>query len=116
MAKTPTPEEAVERARRAQDRRIESVRALAQARQELTDERESADRERAELEARLKERVRSFEAADMKAFNAATATGWTAEELRGIGFPEPDKKRRARRSTGGKPTATVSDKAHPDAV
>lgn len=97
MATTPTPEEAVERARRAQDQRIETVRVLAQTRQELTSERESADRERAELEARLRDRMREHEAADVKAFNAATAAGWTPDELRKIGFPEPEKKRRVRR-------------------
>lgn len=97
MATTPTPEEAVERARRTQDQRVETVRTLAQTRQELTNERESADRERAELEARLKDRMREYESADVKAFNAATAAGWTAAELRKIGFPEPEKKRRARR-------------------
>ena len=70
---------------------------LAQTRQELTSERESADRERAELEARLRDRMREHEAADVKAFNAATAAGWTPDELRKIGFPEPEKKRRVRR-------------------
>ncbi|WP_422117699.1 hypothetical protein [Brachybacterium sp. UNK5269] len=103
MATTPTPEEAVERATRAQDQRIETVRVLAQTRQELTNERESADRERAELETRLKERMRDYEAADVKAFNAATAAGWTPEELRKIGFPEPEKKRRARRRSTARP-------------
>lgn len=102
MATTPTPEEAVERARRAQDQRIETVRVLAQTRQELTSERESADRERAELEARLRDRMREHEAADVKAFNAATAAGWTPDELRKIGFPEPEKKRRVRRRSAAR--------------
>lgn len=97
MATTPTPEEAVERARLAQDQRIETVRKLAQARQELATEREEADRERANLEARIKERAQLFEAADVKAYSAATTAGWTPEELRKIGFPEPEKKRRVRR-------------------
>lgn len=103
MATTPTPEEAVERARRAQEKKIETVRMLAQSRQELTNERESADRERAELEGRLKERMREYEVADVKAFGAATAAGWSPEELRKIGFPEPDKKRRVRRRSSVRP-------------
>lgn len=102
MATTPTPEEAVERARRAQDQRIETVRVLAQTRQELTSERESADRERAELETRLRDRMREHEAANVKAFNAATAAGWTPDELRKIGFPEPEKKRRVRRRSAAR--------------
>lgn len=109
MATTPTPEEAIERARRAQDQRIETVRVLAQSRQELTNERESADRERAELEARLKERIREYEAADVKAFSAATSAGWTPEELRRIGFPEPEKKRRARRRSTARPKQQKTD-------
>ncbi|UEJ84630.1 hypothetical protein Bra3105_18365 (plasmid) [Brachybacterium halotolerans subsp. kimchii] len=99
MATTPTPEEAVERARRSQDQRIETVRALAETRQALTDQRDTADRERADLEARLKDQLREHEAADVKAYGAATSAGWTPEELRKIGFPEPEKKRRARRRT-----------------
>ena len=75
---------------------------LAQTRQELTSERESADRERAELEARLRDRMREHEAADVKAFNAATAAGWTPDELRKIGFPEPEKKRRVRRRSAAR--------------
>lgn len=102
MATTPTPEEAVERARRAQEKKIETVRLLAQSRQELTNERESADRERAELEGRLKEQMREYEAADVKAFGAATAAGWAPEELRKIGFAEPEKKRRVRRRSAAR--------------
>lgn len=95
------------------------MRVLAQARQELTNERESADRERAELEARLKDRMREYEAADVKAFSAATAAGWTPEELRRIGFPEPDKKRRVRRrstarSKQQKTAADSTDDAAPE--
>lgn len=97
MATIPTPDEAVERAKRAQEKRIETVRTLAEARQHVTDEQERANRERAELEARIKERMREFESADLKAYNSATAAGWSSEELRKIGFPEPDKKRRVRR-------------------
>lgn len=97
---------------------------LAQTRQELTNERESADRERAELEARLKDRMREHEAADVKAFSAATAAGWTPEELRKIGFPEPEKKRRVRRrstarskqqkNTPDSADGTTSENAVPD--
>lgn len=118
MATTPTPEEAVERARRAQDQRIETVRVLAQTRQELTNERKAADRERAELEARLKERMREHEAADVKAFSAATSAGWAPAELRKIGFPEPDKKRRVRRKSAGqsKQQASASQQQEPAKV
>ncbi|MEE1619744.1 hypothetical protein [Brachybacterium sp. J153] len=118
MATTPTPEEAVERARRAQDQRIEAVRVLAQARQNLTDERADADRRRADLEEQIKEGLRRVEAEDVKAFNAATAAGWTLEELRRIGLPEPEKKRRARRRTVARSKAgkSASDDAENSAA
>lgn len=114
MATTPTPEEAVERARRAQDDRIETVRKLAHARQELATEREDADRERANLEARIKERAQQFEAADVKAYTAATAAGWTPEELRKIGFPEPEKKRRVRRRSAARSKQQKTAAAAPE--
>lgn len=109
MATTPTPEEAVERARRTQDARIEAVRALAQSRQELADARAKSDQERAALESQIKERMREFEALDVKAYSAATSAGWTPEELRKIGFTEPEKKRRVRRR------ATSKSKQEPSA-
>lgn len=120
MATTPTPEEAVERARRTQDARIEAVRALAQSRQDLADERAQSDRERAALESQIKERLREFEALDVKAYSAATSAGWTPEELRKIGFTEPEKKRRVRRRAASKSKqepsasrATTADDSEP---
>lgn len=97
MAKTPTPEEAIERAQRAQNERMESIRVLAVARQNVDDVRESTERERAELEARITEQLAAAEREDVKAYAAATGAGWSADELRKIGFTEPDKKARARR-------------------
>lgn len=46
--------------------------------------------------------MREHEAADVKAVNAATAAGWTPDELRKIGFPEPEKKRRVRRRSAAR--------------
>ena len=115
MATTPTPEEAVERARRAQDRKIDAVRELAQARQQLTNQRKESDRMRADLEERIKFHMRAVEAADLKAFNAATSAGWTPDELRKIGFPEPEKKRRTRRSTARRTAKPSGDQVTSDA-
>ena len=44
----------------------------------------------------------------VKAYNAAAAAGWTAEELRKIGFAEPDKKARVRRRATRKPAAAAT--------
>lgn len=74
-----------------------AIRAVAEARQSVTDVREETDRELAEFQRRIAERVATAEREDARAFNAALSAGWTIDELRKIGFPEPDKKVRTRR-------------------
>lgn len=97
MATQLSPDEAIERARRLQDDRLNAVRVVAEARQNLADVRADADRELSELQARIAERIGNAERDDVRAYNAATAAGWSADELRKIGFTEPDKKARTRR-------------------
>ena len=106
MATTPTPEEAIDRAKRVLDDRIDTIRHAVEARQHVADVREETDRERAELEARIAQRVGDAERADVKAYNAAVSAGWSADELRKIGLPEPDKKARTRRRAARKPAAS----------
>ena len=67
---------------------------------------EETDRERAELEARIAQRVGDAERADVKAYNAAVSAGWSADELRKIGLPEPDKTARTRRRAARNPAAS----------
>ena len=74
-----------------------AIRAVAEARQSITDVREETDRELAEFQRRITERIAAAEREDLRAFNAALSAGWTVDELRKIGFPEPDKKVRTRR-------------------
>lgn len=110
MANEPSIEEAVERARRAQEDRITAIRTVAEARQSLADVREETARELAELQARIAERVRDAEQEDVRAYNAALNAGWTPAELKRIGFAEPEKKQRTRRRTTRRPsTATTAD-------
>lgn len=109
MARTPTPEEAVERARQAQEQRLKAIQSLAEARQRIVDVREETDRERAELEARIAGRIRDAERGDLRAYNAALTAGWTATELRKIGFPEPQKKKRAARARRRTTTTTQTN-------
>src|SRR5690606_13359952 len=97
MAKTLSVDEALERAQRAQEARMGAIRAVAEARQNVTDVREETDRELAEFQRRIAERVATAEREDVRAFNAALSAGWIVDELRKIGFPEPDKKVRTRR-------------------
>src|SRR5699024_11357540 len=69
MAKTPTPEEAVEHAQRIEQQRVESVRNLAQTRASLSDLDTQADHERKQLEKQIKERARQAEKDDLAAYN-----------------------------------------------
>lgn len=109
MAKEPSIEEAVARARRAQEDRISAIRFVGEARQSLADVREETTRELVELQAQIAKRIADAEREDVKAFNAAMTAGWSIEELRKIGYAEPDKKVRARRRstrrTGPNPAA-----------
>lgn len=113
MATQLTPEEAIERARRLQEDRLTAVQTVAEARQAVTDVREETARELAELQARIADRVSAAERDDVRAWNAALSAGWSADELRKIGFAEPDKKARTRRrstrktSTNTTPTAAT---------
>lgn len=112
MATQLTPEEAIERARRLQEDRLTAVQAVAEARQAVTDVREETARELAELQARITDRVSAAERDDVRAWNAALSAGWSADELRKIGFSEPDKKARTRRrSTRKTSTSTTSSAA-----
>ncbi|BDZ44023.1 hypothetical protein GCM10025865_33650 (plasmid) [Paraoerskovia sediminicola] len=106
MAKEMSVEEAVERARRAQDQRVEAVRTLALGRQELADVRTDAARQIAEAERAAAEQIKAAERADVKAFNAALSAGWSVDELKKIGYAEPDKKARARRRQAARTRAT----------
>ena len=107
MAKELTPDEAIVRARALQDERLNAIRTVAVARQGLADVREDTTRELAELQARITQRVGDAERDDVRAYNGALAAGWTSDELRKIGFTEPDKKARVRRRAERRTTPTV---------
>lgn len=106
MATQLTPEEAVERAQRLQNDRLNAVRGVAEARQQLVDVQEETARELADLQARVAQRIADAEREDVRAYNAAISAGWSADELRKIGLPEPDKKARTRRRAARKPAAS----------
>lgn len=87
MAKELNLEEVERRARQVLDARIESVRTLVTARQNLAQVREELDQ---------------AERQDVLAYNAAVAAGWTPEELRKLNLGEPEKKARVRRRAATK--------------
>ena len=97
MAAELTVDEAVERAMRAQEARIESIRDLARARQSLADVKADAAQKLADLERENAERIGAAEREDVRLYSAATKAGWSADELRKIGFDEPEKQRRVAR-------------------
>lgn len=104
-----TVDEAVERAMRAQEARIESIRELARGRQSLADVKADTARRLADLERENAERVSAAEREDVRLYSAATKAGWSPEELRKIGFDEPEKSRRVarrRRSSTGRPASS----------
>ena len=105
MAKELTVEEAVERAQRAQDGRINAIRELAAARQSLADAREEGDARIAQVQREVAESTAVAEREDVRQYGAAQAAGWSTEELRKIGYPEPDKKKRTRARSGRTPAA-----------
>lgn len=111
MAEQPTVDQAVERAMRSQDKKIEAVRELARGRQALADVKEEAARKIAEVERENAERIGAAEREDLRLYGAATKAGWSAEELRKIGFDEPAKSRRAtrrKRSSAARSTSAAN--------
>ena len=109
MATQPTAEQAIERAQRLQDERLTAVRTVAEAQQSLSDVRDETARELSDLQARIAERIAIAEREDLRAYSAALNAGWSSDELRKIGFAEPDKKARARRrSTRKSPSNTAA--------
>lgn len=105
MARQPSVDQAIERARRVQDDRLNAVRHVAEKRQALTDVHEQTARELVELQARIAERIRQAEREDVLAYNAALNRGWSAEELKRIGFTEPVKTARVRRRAARRESA-----------
>lgn len=112
MAKELSPEEAVERAQRAMDNRLTSVRELAHSRQNVANVRTESAARLAEVEREEREKVDAAERDAARAYSAALDAGWTPAELRKIGFAETGKKRAPRQraarkpATGSAPVAT----------
>jgi len=111
MPRELTVEEAVERARRAQEDRITAIRTLAEARQSLADVREETARRVAEVQRQAAEQVAAAEREDVKQYSAALSAGWSPDELRKIGYAEPDKKARVRKRTARRATGSAADEA-----
>lgn len=99
MANELNVDEIMDRAKRAQESRLAAIQRVVEARQALIDERAATDKELAELQATIAQRLTASQQNDLRAYTASLAAGWTPEELKKIGFAEPEKKARARRRT-----------------
>ncbi|WP_104111868.1 hypothetical protein [Arthrobacter sp. N199823] len=81
--------------------RMDSVRALVKTRQVVADAREALD---------------LAENEDARQYQAAISAGWTADELRASGLPEPEKKLRVRKRATRKTAATPQPEPSADNV
>lgn len=100
-------DETEKQARALLDARIESVRAVVNARQTVAD---------------LRDQLAAAEREDARLYNAALRDGWSADELKKLGIAEPEKapkarKRAPRKKTSATPSAPSSASAaeQPDA-
>jgi len=91
MAKKLTTEEAVERAKRAQENRLNAIRDLAEAHHNVTTTREQTTQQLAQIERETTRKIADAERNHTQHYNAALTSGWTTTELRKIGFNNPEK-------------------------
>jgi len=94
MAKSPSPEQAVEAARRLQDDRLGAVRSLAEAQQRIEDVQEQTEAAIAQAQRSAAEQRAAASRTLTQTYQAALKAGWSAAELRSIGYPDPGKAKR----------------------
>lgn len=79
--------------------RMDSVRALVKTRQSVAAARDA---------------LNSAEDDDARQYQAALSAGWTAEELRASGLPEPEKKLRVRKRATRRTTPSPDSSERPE--
>lgn len=99
MTQTPFIDEVMQRANDTLRERMGAVEDLAKARLTLEAIQTETQEQLAELQRQIDARLREAEREHTKAFKAAQRQGWTIEELRKMGLPEPATRRRAQRRT-----------------
>lgn len=98
-----------------QDDRINAIRALGEARQGLDEARAKGARRIADVEREVAATTSAAEREDVKKYNAALAAGWTADELKRIGYTEPEKTKRARRKSSTRRPAKKTEASNHEA-
>lgn len=100
MAPELTIEDAVARARKAEERRIEAIRLLVTAQQRVTTAQQEGAERVAQAQREAEEQLRAAEKENAQRYSDALAAGWSAADLRKIGFREPPKHARSPRRRG----------------
>lgn len=93
---------------------MNAIRALAEARQALTQTQDDVAKRLAEVQRETAEQVAAAEHEDVRLYGAALAAGWSRDELRKIGFTEPAKRTRVRRSRTAAARRQASNAGAPD--
>ena len=102
MTKELNVNEVVERARRAQESRLAVIKGLAEAQQNVTKVRADAAEQIAKIEQETSALIAAAEREHVSEFQGAQRAGWSADELKSLGFTEPDKTARMRKRTARK--------------
>lgn len=106
----PTVEEALARARQAQEDRIDAIRSLANSRKALAYARDDAEARLAVLKSDLDATIKAAEKDDRRSYQAAVRAGWSDAELKKIGYHAPDRNqqpRKRRAKTAGEPRTQI---------
>lgn len=99
MAPELTVEDAVARARQAEERRMDAIKRLAEAQQNVTATQQAGTERMAQVKREADELLGAAEKENAKRYSDALSAGWTAAELRKIGFRDPKKSSHSRRRT-----------------
>ncbi|KLI90703.1 hypothetical protein AA310_00105 [Arthrobacter sp. YC-RL1] len=105
MTKELNVNEVVERARRAQESRLAVIKGLAEAQQNVANVRADAAERIAKIEQETNALIAAAEREHVSEFQGAQRAGWSTDELKGLGFTEPDKSARTRKRAARKPTS-----------
>lgn len=104
MTKELNVNEVVERARRAQENRLAVIQGLAEAQQNVANVRADAADRIAKIEAEANALVADAERHHASEYQGAQRVGWSPDELKSLGFNEPDKNARTRKRAARKPS------------
>lgn len=111
MAKELNVEDALARAQQLVGNRMDSIKALADTRASVDLAHANRAERIAEVERETAEAISEADRADQRAYQAALRAGWSADELKKIGFEEAGKKGTQRKRAARKPAAAAPESA-----